>query len=137
MKHVEELSRIVFTTIAASCDEFRAHFPDPSLSSGLVVWAVEEVSKFAQRLKRVVFASNDFHAMARCVHVAMLFSKITEDKGLALGWKLWTLFSEELLASLQAYAQRYPAILVCSVRACVADSPVLPPSAFATRSRIK
>ncbi|ELR24903.1 uncharacterized protein ACA1_175800 [Acanthamoeba castellanii str. Neff] len=106
VKHVEELSRIVFTTIAASCDEFRAHFPDPSLSSGLVVWAVEEVSKFAQRLKRVVFASNDFHAMARCVHVAMLFSKLTEDKGLALGWKLWTLFSEQLLASLQAYAQR-------------------------------
>lgn len=105
-KHVEELSRTVFAAIATTCDEFCSYFPDPSLSSGLVVWAAEEVAKLTERLGRLVFASDDFHAMARCVQVTFLYAKLTEEKGLSLEWKLWSLFSEDLLNCLKSHTQR-------------------------------
>jgi len=80
------------------------------------VWAIDEATTFAQRLQRVVFASDDFHAMARCVHVALLYAKLVEEKGLALRWKLWKLFAEDLLAALQTHAQRCsPSLMITRV----------------------
>ncbi len=84
MLYISNLSRLVFTQINSTCEDFKYSFDSKEtlLVSGLVVWAVNEVEKFGGIFRNQLFLSrtlgssastseDDFSTVGSCIEIAL------------------------------------------------------------------
>lgn len=81
---VTELSRVSFSLISATLDDFRKVFPDPRFLCALVQWGSDEVEHVIARLQRQVFSSTDYKLVTGCVEIAKIHCKVLDNKGYSL-----------------------------------------------------
>ena len=82
--YISDLAQLVFSSVNSTCEEYRTAFisstaenskENSELSSGFIVWAVQELEKFGSIFRNQVFnnAPDDFTAIGKCLEIAMLY----------------------------------------------------------------
>ncbi|KAM3204800.1 exocyst complex component EXO84A isoform X1 [Capsicum annuum] len=126
------LSQLVFSTIAQATSDSLALFDDePSYSSELVTWAVNQTQNFSHLIKRFVIASpaasGCLRPVAESVHISLGHCSLLEARGLTLSPVLLKIFRPCVEQALYANIKR---IEQCTAAHAAADdwSPTYPPT---------
>ncbi|PHT36097.1 Exocyst complex component EXO84A [Capsicum baccatum] len=126
------LSQLVFSTIAQATSDSLALFDDePSYSSELVTWAVNQTQNFSHLIKRFVIASlaasGCLRPVAESVHISLGHCSLLEARGLTLSPVLVKIFRPCVEQALYANIKR---IEQCTAAHAAADdwSPTYPPT---------
>ncbi|KAJ8564661.1 hypothetical protein K7X08_001121 [Anisodus acutangulus] len=117
------LSQLVFSTIAQATNDSLALFDDePSYSSELVTWAVNQTENFTHLIKRYVIASpaasGCLRPVAESVHISLGHCSLLEARGLALSPVLLKIFKPCVEQALYANIKR---IEQCTAALAAAD----------------
>lgn len=94
--YVGLLSRLFFTHISATCDDFRQWFPERASTSCFMAWAVGELKRFARIFKRQVFLDDDYRAISDCLALARSAAAALEARGLTLSFVLEIVFDSAI-----------------------------------------
>ncbi|PHT36095.1 Exocyst complex component EXO84A [Capsicum baccatum] len=126
------LSQLVFSTIAQATSDSLALFDDePSYSSELVTWAVNQTQNFSHLIKRFVIASpaasGCLRPVAESVHISLGHCSLLEARGLTLSPVLVKIFRPCVEQALYANIKR---IEQCTAAHAAVDdwSPTYPPT---------
>lgn len=104
--YVGELSKLVFTSILSTCEEYRQSFTHTSMISGFVVWAMRELQSFGEMFQRQVFVTDNFQVIGQCLQIAEYHCKMLEQKGLSLAFQLWQHIHPGLASVVDEYLKR-------------------------------
>jgi hypothetical protein len=106
--YVKELSRVVFTEIDATYDDFRMCFSDSSSSSSFVTWAMRTLESYVAIFRRQVFSVDvsDFKQIKKCLDIAYSHCKILHSKGLELNFFLRRMFYKDLITLINNFHSR-------------------------------
>lgn len=111
--YVNELARIVFTAIDSTCDDFQHCFgKDSTMTSGFVVWTIQEMSNILTLFRRHIFFSSDvenFTLVGKCFEITTAHCKTLEQRGLSLIFYLRQTFHKDLVSVINNYYHRIEA----------------------------
>lgn len=111
--YVNELARIVFTAIDSTCDDFQHCFgKDSTMTSGFVVWTIQEMSNILALFRRHIFFSSDvdnFTLVGKCFEITTAHCKTLEQRGLSLIFYLRQTFHKDLVSVINNYFHRIEA----------------------------
>jgi hypothetical protein len=111
--YVNELARVVFTAIDSTCDDFQHCFgKDSTMTSGFVVWTIQEMANILSLFRRHVFFSSDidnFTLVGKCFEITTAHCKMLEQRGLSLTFYLRQTFHKDLVSVINNYYQRMEA----------------------------
>lgn len=111
--YVNELARVVFTAIDSTCDDFQHCFgKDSTMTSGFVVWTIQEMSNILALFRRHIFYSSDidnFTLVGKCFEITTAHCKTLEARGLSLTFYLRQTFHKDLVSVINNYYKRMEA----------------------------
>jgi len=108
--YVTDLSRIIFSSIRSTCDDFRQSFAQHGMMSGFVVWSMKVLRQFRSRFTRHVFDfgdREDFRLMIECFEIAKKECLELEAKGLSLMFYIQHSFHKDFLQSIDSFQKRF------------------------------
>uniref|UniRef100_A0A6B2KYS5 Exocyst component Exo84 C-terminal domain-containing protein n=1 Tax=Arcella intermedia TaxID=1963864 RepID=A0A6B2KYS5_9EUKA len=114
--YIEELSRLVFSMIRSTSDDFKTSFNNNKnqknnkmILSGFVVWVMKVLRQYRTKFKKHVFEigdREDFKLMGDCFEIAKKHSMELEVKGLSLMFYLQQAFHQDLLKAIDSFHKR-------------------------------
>eukprot|EP01125_Pyxidicula_operculata_P014384 TRINITY_DN4787_c0_g1_i1.p1 TRINITY_DN4787_c0_g1~~TRINITY_DN4787_c0_g1_i1.p1 ORF type:complete len:714 (-),score=140.45 TRINITY_DN4787_c0_g1_i1:91-2232(-) len=107
--YVDELSRVVFSSINITSEDFKHSFSQKDMMSAFVVWATKVLKQYRALFTRHVFHTTDvedFAMMARCLEVCFKYCIQLENKGYSFSFFLKEAFHDDLLEAIQSFQKR-------------------------------
>ena len=100
--YINKLSRVFFTGLRNTVQEFNISFSDPFSRSDFVCWAVREVEIYGDIFARQVFHVHNFNSIADCLIIMFSYSKILLEVGLDMNNVARCQLKDQIIESINA-----------------------------------
>eukprot|EP01133_Synstelium_polycarpum_P013718 gene13718-16172_t len=90
VRYIGELTRIIFSSINTTSNDYLNAFPEAYMTSGLVEWVIHELELIADIFNRQVLIIDNFQTISQIMHIVESHCEMMDQNGLSLTF-YWSL----------------------------------------------